>query len=102
LLVNFGSQSQSPIPPPNTLVPGQPDEGGGSINNAEVSGIGSLVAYESGGTVLATEASQPVLDVRSITSGSLPAPCSTAAVPAPPLSVVAQGLMEDQILDRVD
>jgi hypothetical protein len=29
LLVNFGSQTQSPIPPPNTVVPDQPDQGGG-------------------------------------------------------------------------
>ncbi len=36
LLVNFGSQSQSPIPPPNTVVGQQPDEGGGVTNNAVV------------------------------------------------------------------
>jgi hypothetical protein len=29
LLVNFSSQSQSPIPPPNTVVTQQPDHGGG-------------------------------------------------------------------------
>jgi len=34
LLVNFGSQSQSPIPPPDTVVAQQPDGGGGSLNNA--------------------------------------------------------------------
>ena len=34
LLVNMGSQSQSPIPPPNTVVAQQPDGGGGSLNNA--------------------------------------------------------------------
>ena len=34
LLVNMGSQSQSPIPPPNTVVAQQPDQGGGSTNNA--------------------------------------------------------------------
>jgi hypothetical protein len=33
LLVNFGNQTQSPIPPPNTVVPQQPDEGGGTITN---------------------------------------------------------------------
>ena len=32
LLVNFGNQSQSPIPPPNTVVPSQPDQGGGSVS----------------------------------------------------------------------
>ena len=30
LLVNFGSQPQSPIPPPNTVVAQQPDQGGGT------------------------------------------------------------------------
>jgi hypothetical protein len=34
LLVNFGSQSQPPIQPPNTVVAQQPDPGGGSINSA--------------------------------------------------------------------
>ena len=33
LLVNMGSQSQSPIPPPNTVVCQQPDQGGGSLGN---------------------------------------------------------------------
>jgi len=33
LLLNFGSQTQSPIPPPNTVVAQQPDQGGGSLNN---------------------------------------------------------------------
>jgi hypothetical protein len=32
LLVNLGSQSISPISPPDTTVPEQPDQGGGSIN----------------------------------------------------------------------
>jgi hypothetical protein len=40
LEVNFGSQTQSPIPPPNTVVPQQPDQGGGSISGP--SGLGSL------------------------------------------------------------
>jgi hypothetical protein len=30
LLVNFGSQAQAPIAPPNTVVASQPDQGGGS------------------------------------------------------------------------
>ena len=38
LLVNFGNQSQSPIPPPNTVVPSQPDQGGGTTSNATVAG----------------------------------------------------------------
>ena len=45
LLVNFGSQTQSPIPPPNTVVSDQPDEGGGTISNALLS-----VTNSGGGT----------------------------------------------------
>ena len=33
LLVNLGSQTQAPIPPPNTVVAQQPDQGGGSLTN---------------------------------------------------------------------
>ncbi len=42
LLVNMGSQAQSPIPPPNTVVAQQPDEGSGSLTNAAtIGGSGS-------------------------------------------------------------
>ncbi|MGP0064471.1 MAG: hypothetical protein ACLQGP_12850, partial [Isosphaeraceae bacterium] len=41
LLVNFGSQAQSPIAPPNTVVAQQPDEGGGTISNARVADAGA-------------------------------------------------------------
>ena len=34
LLLNFGSQAQSPIAPPNTVVPQQPDQGSGVSSNA--------------------------------------------------------------------
>jgi hypothetical protein len=40
LLANFGNQTQSPIPPPNTYVPSQPDQGGGSLNTATLGGNG--------------------------------------------------------------
>jgi hypothetical protein len=41
LLANFGNQSQSPIPPPNTVVAAQPDQGGVTENdNAPVGGGG--------------------------------------------------------------
>jgi len=33
LLANFGSQTQSPIQPPNTVVPSKPDQGGGTTND---------------------------------------------------------------------
>jgi len=43
LLVNFGSQAQSPIQPPNTVVPSQPDQGGGTSNeSAPVGGLNGI------------------------------------------------------------
>ena len=58
LLVNFGSQSQPPIPPPNTVVAQQPDKGGGTANdNAPTSGIYGIFlrhdrhAYADGWTI---------------------------------------------------
>jgi len=47
LLVNFGSQSQSPIPPPDTVVASEPDQGGGGTVANDVPAtisIGSLSA----------------------------------------------------------
>ncbi|MGO9466390.1 MAG: hypothetical protein ACLQVF_19795, partial [Isosphaeraceae bacterium] len=41
LLVNFGNQYQAPIQPPNTVVPQQPDQGGGVTNNALIQGSGA-------------------------------------------------------------
>jgi Matrixin len=41
LQVNFSGQSQAPVAPPNTLVPQQPDQGGGTSNdNAPTGGHG--------------------------------------------------------------
>ena len=45
-----GSQSQSPIPPPNTVVAQQPDQGGGSLTNA-ISIAGHRVDSDSGAPV---------------------------------------------------
>jgi len=42
LLVNFGSQTQSPIQPPNTVVPSAPDQGGGTVPNDMMIQIGNL------------------------------------------------------------
>jgi hypothetical protein len=38
LMVNFGNQPQSPIPPPNTLVSQQPNVSGGTLTSAEIAG----------------------------------------------------------------
>jgi len=53
LLVNFGNQSQSPIPPPHTVVAQQPDQGAGLSSNA-ISNIGanSPVVGSNGGVML--------------------------------------------------
>jgi hypothetical protein len=51
LLVNFGSQTQAPIPPPNTVVPDQPDGGGGTIGNAVAVGTNSIGSTGSSGGV---------------------------------------------------
>ena len=49
LLLNFGSQTQSPIPPPNTVVAQQPDGGGGTENdNAPAGGVNSKIGSMSG------------------------------------------------------
>jgi hypothetical protein len=65
LLVNFGSQSQSPIPPPNTIVASQPDQGGGSVNNAAGAGQGS-----GGGGTWSVGSLSGWADVLSVTSDS--------------------------------
>ena len=54
LLLNFGSQSQSPIPPPNTVVAQQPDQGGGTENDNAPSG-----------SVVSTITGSPLIDVWS-------------------------------------
>ena len=52
LLANFGSQTQSPIPPPYTVVPQQPDQGGGTSDDlAPPGGLQSLPGPTSIGTV---------------------------------------------------
>ena len=49
LLLNFGSQPQSPIQPPNTVVVAQPDQGtGGATNNAVVAGGNLAIANSPG------------------------------------------------------
>ena len=50
LLVNFGNHAQSPIPPPNTVVAQQPDQGGGieydkTPSGSALSTIGSISSW---------------------------------------------------------
>jgi hypothetical protein len=52
LLVNFGSQPQSPIPPPYTVIPEAPDQGGGtSADLAPPGGLQSLPGFTTIGTI---------------------------------------------------
>jgi hypothetical protein len=46
LEVNLGSQSQPPIPPPNTVVLQQPDQGGGTLNsNVSIVIVGNYIGF---------------------------------------------------------
>jgi hypothetical protein len=101
LEVNFGSQSQAPIQPPNTVVAQQPDQGGGEINNAitatggptatnlENAGavwttIGSLQGWAA--SMVTSTAIQPVAVPISQPSPTMPiSPTSTIAGPIGPL-----------------
>ena len=47
LLLNFGNQPQSPIPPPNTVVPQQGNQAGGVTNNAVAAISSSSAAISS-------------------------------------------------------
>ncbi len=80
LLVNLGSQTQAPIPPPNTVVAQQPDQGGGSLTNG-ISIAGPTSPGNSGGAPL------PVYTTIGALSGW--AEVYTAAPSAPPASPAA-------------
>jgi hypothetical protein len=48
LLLNLGSDSQSPIAPPDTVVPQEPNGSGGSIENARLAAAGTMGVNPSG------------------------------------------------------
>ncbi len=94
LLVNFGSQTQAPIPPPNTVVAQQPDQGGGSLTN-DVTIVGPTAPGGSSGHVplpvfatigslsgwaeiLSVSAPPPAVTVTPITPPVTPAPVTGA------------------------
>jgi hypothetical protein len=85
LLVNFGSQTQPPLPPPNTVVAQQPDQGGGTVSNTAV--VGPAQPYSGG----RTKAPLPVrITIGSLTgwaksfSDGLPASATPVSPSAPP------------------
>jgi len=100
LEVNFGSASQSPIPPPNTLVLQQPDQGGGSSDTSiQVSTaprlitIGNLSAQ---GSVYSMNAASPpstnTLAVQSSAAAATPAATTDAVTPLVAVATAQPGL----------
>ena len=96
LLVNFGSQSQAPIPPPNTVVAQQPDQGGGTITNGIIGPIQPGSGSDTGSPVWITigsltgwalayapTASSVVTPIIPIVPPSKPTPAPTPTTPAP-------------------
>jgi len=104
LLVNFANQSQPPIQPPNTVVPQQPDQGGGVISNGLIQGIdvgptapglisvGSLqawaVSYAAGSSAVPglpattstdTEPGSPLTSSDAATTAASPSPAAQTA-----------------------
>jgi hypothetical protein len=87
LLVNFSTATQSPVSPPNTVVPQAPDEGGGTSNDNAPSGghgygigsvpgsfwlsIGNLQATSTGLSSAATAVNPFIWLVNQATSSSL-------------------------------
>jgi hypothetical protein len=75
LELNFGSRSQPPIPPPNTVVAQQPDQGGGSINAPQGLGGSLPSSLNSLGLVQIGN----LVDWGEALTAKLPAPFSTPA-----------------------
>ncbi len=82
LLVNFGSHTQAPIPPPNTVVPGQPNGGGGIISNAVNAGANA------GASVLSTLPSSTIV---TATIGTLSGLVELMTIPDVTISGAAPG-----------
>ncbi len=95
LEVNFGSQSQPPIQPPNTVVAQQPDGGGGEINNAiTAAGGASVTSLENAGAVWTTIGSLQGWAASMVTSTAVqpvavPVSQPTPTVPTSPIPTVA-------------
>jgi len=109
LLANFGSQAQSPIAPPITVVAQQPDQGGGSTNNAVTiigpinpgggtnigaplaafTTIGTLSGWALSFTVSPALAPAPVAPVNPIVPPTILAP--PALAPAPNVTILTLG-----------
>jgi Matrixin len=105
LLLNFGNQSQPQIPPPNTIVPQQPNGSGGSVPNAVWGAIGNLAGWAmafdasssgggttNGGTTLP---SGPAANSNAISDASIVA-SPAAAVPAVTVSTGTSGTSGSQ------
>jgi Matrixin len=94
LLVNMGSQSQSPIPPPNTVVAQQPDKGGGSLGvGGSVTGPGDPDISTGGGPTLGVYTTIGALHGWALVfTGPTAAPISPVDQPViPPISAPIEG-----------
>jgi hypothetical protein len=60
LQVNFGSLTQSPIPPPNTVVPSAPDLGGGTLSGVQAITVGNFTGW--GDPMMVSESADLQLD----------------------------------------
>ncbi len=101
LLVNAGSHSQAPIPPPYTVVAQQPDEGSGSLTNAigasdtntlpptaVFTTIGTLSGWAEVLTVAPTAPVVPPATTAPPTSVPSPAPSPLPAAPLPAATAI--------------
>jgi predicted Zn-dependent protease len=73
LLANFSSSAQSPIAPPNTVVPSQPDQGGGSENDNVSWNYWMADDFMSWLDMIETELGSSAINVQSLLN-SLPIP----------------------------
>jgi len=93
LELNFGSQSQSPIPPPNTVVAQQPDQGSGSqltysqlISIGNVSGLGIVYSMntQQGNSTKNSATSNSTTKTANVTQTTLGAAALVATASAQP------------------
>jgi hypothetical protein len=87
LEVNFGSQSQAPIQPPNTVVPQQPDSSGGSIDDSITeAGGASVTSLENAGAVWTTIGSLQGWAASMVTSTAVQPVAVPVSQPPPTVS----------------
>ncbi|HMF37506.1 MAG TPA: matrixin family metalloprotease [Isosphaeraceae bacterium] len=97
LQVNFGSLTQTPIPPPNTFVKQAPDQGGGTLSqSSEVITVGTVTGR--GDAMMINESAERQLDMG--TAGDL-APWTPLWQPPLPITVFRPIFGTDQTSQNV-